>query len=144
MSEFPFTFHFHALEKEIATHSSVLAWRIPGTGEPRGLLSLGLRRVRHDWSDLAAAAASKKIFKKEDQTMLGSCLWMAALDWSYVQAASVDRTSAFSHSYLNTEFPHYGDFPRPCRHSNLQLWNCERRKSCRCFDHCYWTNWLLC
>ena len=49
-------FHFHALEKAMATHSSVLAWRIPGTGEPGGLLSLGLHRVRHDWSDLAAAA----------------------------------------------------------------------------------------
>ena len=45
------------LEKEMATHSSVLAWRIPGTGEPGGLLSMGLHRVGHDWSDLAAAAA---------------------------------------------------------------------------------------
>ena len=50
--------HFHALEKEMATHSSVLAWRIPGTGEPGGLPSLGLQRVRHDQSDLAAAASS--------------------------------------------------------------------------------------
>ena len=48
------TFHFHALEKEMGTHSSVLAWRIPGTGEPGGLLSVGLHRVRHDWSDLAS------------------------------------------------------------------------------------------
>ena len=51
-----FTFHFHALEKEVATHSSVLAWRIPGTGEPGGLPSVGSHRVGHDWSDLAAAA----------------------------------------------------------------------------------------
>ena len=58
LSNFTFTFHFHALEKEMATHSSVLAWRIPGTGEPGGLLSLGSHRVGHDWSDLAAAAAS--------------------------------------------------------------------------------------
>ena len=43
-----FTFHFHALEKEMATHSSVLAWRVPGMGEPGGLLSMGLHRVRHD------------------------------------------------------------------------------------------------
>ena len=43
------------------THSSVLAWRIPGTGEPGGLPSMGLHRVRHDWSDLAAAAALQKI-----------------------------------------------------------------------------------
>ena len=54
---FPFTFHFHALEKEMATHSSVLARRIPGTGEPGGLPSMGSHRVGHDWSDLAPAAA---------------------------------------------------------------------------------------
>ena len=55
LSDFTFTFHFYALEKEMATHSRVLAWRIPGMGEPGGLLSMGLHRVRHDWSDLAAA-----------------------------------------------------------------------------------------
>ena len=57
LSDFTFTFYFHALKKEMATHSSVLAWRIPGTGEPGGLLSMGSHRVGHDWSDLAAAAA---------------------------------------------------------------------------------------
>jgi len=55
LSVFTFTFHFHALEKEMATHSSVLAWRIPGMGEPGGLPSMGLHRVGHGWSDLAAA-----------------------------------------------------------------------------------------
>ena len=58
LSDFPFTFHFHALEKEMATHSSVLAWRIPGMGEPGGLPSVGSHRIGHDWSDLAAAAAA--------------------------------------------------------------------------------------
>ena len=48
LSDFTLTFHFHALEKEMATHSSVLAWRIPGTGEPSGLPSLGSHRVGHD------------------------------------------------------------------------------------------------
>ena len=48
LSDFTFTFHFHALEKEMATHSSVLAWRIPGMGEPGGLPSLGSHRVGHD------------------------------------------------------------------------------------------------
>ena len=48
LSDFPFTFHFHALEEEMATHSSVLAWRIPGTGEPGGLPSMGSHRVGHD------------------------------------------------------------------------------------------------
>ena len=61
LSNFTFTFHFSALEKEMATHSSVLAWRIPGTGEPGGLLSMGSHRVRHDWSDLAVAAAGLKV-----------------------------------------------------------------------------------
>ena len=58
LSDFTFTFHFHALEKEMATQSSVLAWRIPGMGEPGGLLSMGSHRVWHDWRDLAAAAAA--------------------------------------------------------------------------------------
>ena len=57
LSDFTFTFHFHALEKKMATHSGVLAWRIPGTGEPGGLPSMGSHRVRHDCSDSAAAAA---------------------------------------------------------------------------------------
>ena len=48
LSDFTFTFHFHAFEKEMATHSSVLAWRIPGTGEPGGLPSIGSHRVGHD------------------------------------------------------------------------------------------------
>ena len=48
LSDFPFTFYFHALEKEMATHSSVLAWRIPGTGEPGGLPSVGSHRIGHD------------------------------------------------------------------------------------------------
>ena len=56
LSDFTFTFNFHALKKEMATHSSVLAWRIPGTGEPGGLPSMGSNRVGHDFSDLAAAA----------------------------------------------------------------------------------------
>ena len=67
----PFTFHFHALEKEMATHSSVLAWRIPGTGKPGGLPSMGSHRVGHDWSDLAAAAARAILERK----------WMNLTDW---------------------------------------------------------------
>ena len=53
LSNLTFTFHFHALEKEMAVHSSILAWRIPGTGEPGGLQSVGSHRVGHDWSDAA-------------------------------------------------------------------------------------------
>ena len=54
LSYFTYTFHIHALEKEMAAHSSFLAWRIPGMGEPGGLPSMGSQRVGHDWSDLAA------------------------------------------------------------------------------------------
>ena len=68
LSDFTFTFHFHALEKEMATHSSVLAWRIPGMGEPGGLPSMGPHRVGHDPSDTAAAAHS--ILKSRDITLL--------------------------------------------------------------------------
>ena len=58
LSDFTFTFHFHVLEKEMATHSSILAWRIPGMGEPGELASMGSHRVGHDWRDLAAAVAA--------------------------------------------------------------------------------------
>ena len=74
LSDFTFTFHFHALEKEMATHSSVLAWRIPGTGEPGGLPSMGSHRVRHDRSNLAAAAAGYA----EKGTLL-HCWWECKL-----------------------------------------------------------------
>ena len=56
LSDFTFTFNFHALEKKKATHSSTPVWRIPGTEEPGGLLSMGSHRVGHDGSDVAAAA----------------------------------------------------------------------------------------
>ena len=58
LSDFPFTFHFHALEEEMTTHSSVLAWRIPEMAESGGLPSMGSHGVGLDWSDLAAAAAA--------------------------------------------------------------------------------------
>ena len=63
LSDFTLFLHFHALEKEMATHFSVLAWRIPGTGEPGGLPSMGSHRVGHDWSNLAAIAAAIKFCK---------------------------------------------------------------------------------
>ena len=68
-----------ALEKEMATHSSVLAWRIPGTGEPGGLLSMGSHWVRHDWSDLAVAAAAL------NNSIISWILWEAdtETDWEW-------------------------------------------------------------
>ena len=63
LSDFTFTFHFHALEKEMATHSSVLSWkRIPRTAGPGGQPSMWSHRVGHDWSDLAAAAAAVHVW----------------------------------------------------------------------------------
>ena len=73
-----FTFHFHALEKEMATHSSVLAWRIPGTGEPGRLQSMGSHRVGHDWSDFATAAAaitSEKVMANHSSTLAWQIPW---------------------------------------------------------------------
>ena len=66
LRDFTFTFPFPALEKEMTTHSSDLAWKIPGTGEPHGLPCMGSHRVRHDWSDLAAA---DRILKSRDITL---------------------------------------------------------------------------
>ena len=103
LSYFTFTFHFPALEKEMATHSSVLAWRIPRTGEPGGLPSVGSHRVGHDWSDLAAAAVNTRMaqpFSKARQTQaitgnyqgsVGSCacaqpklkVWPPRQAWGY-------------------------------------------------------------
>ena len=80
LSNFTFTFHFHAL-KEMATHSSVLAWRIPGTGEPGGLLSMGSHRVEHDWSDLAAAAAAGFVHPTESAIFLHNSRAMQKSRW---------------------------------------------------------------
>ena len=74
LSDFTFNFQFHALEKEMATHFSILAWRIPGTGEPGGLPSMGLHRIGHNGSDLEAAAGggdSRNLYFKQ-----GLPLWL--------------------------------------------------------------------
>ena len=90
-----FTFHFHALEKEMATHFTVFAWRIPGMREPGGLLSMGSHRVGHDWSDLAAAAAWMRclcvlhLFTFNCQSCFSgleksrSWLWLCLLIWFF-------------------------------------------------------------
>ena len=80
-----FTFHFHGSEKEMATYSRVLAWRIPGTGEPGGLPSMGSHRVGHDWSDLAAAAAWAVSLLPSVRWMAWNCEceWLAGGGWRY-------------------------------------------------------------
>ena len=75
LSDFTFTFHFHALEKEMATLSSVLAWRIPGTGEPGELPSMGSHRVGHDWSDLAACYLDGEATAPHSSTLAWKIPW---------------------------------------------------------------------
>ena len=101
LSDFSFTFHFHALEKEMATHSSVLAWRIPGTGEPGGLLSMGSHRVGHDWSDLAATTRwSASGVLKQRTKFLCLCVCYPERDscsiWSYFWLSELGATSGSS------------------------------------------------
>ena len=99
LSDFTFIFPFHALDKEMATRSRVLAWRIPGTGEPGGLPSMGSHRVGHDWSDLAAATAwaatctnlgKKEKFAKENEMKISYLLnvpcifYIALLKWGII------------------------------------------------------------
>ena len=104
LSDFTFTFHFHALEKEMATHSSVLAWRIPGTAEPGGLLSMGSHKVGHDWSDLAAAAAAAYLTSHSGQTTEGFSLRLPCPDQgqdSDVHLATLTQHSVGSSSRSN-------------------------------------------
>ena len=90
LSDFTLTFHFHALEKEMATHSSVFAWRIPGTREPDGLPSMGSHRVGHDWSDLAAAAGVFVIWKEPLGISLPNYLEITLLLFSWGASSFMD------------------------------------------------------
>ena len=92
LSNFTFTFHFHALEKEMATHSSVLAWRIPETGEAGGLPSMGSHRIRHDWSDLAAASAVAQMVKRLSAIQE---TWVRSLGWEDPWRRKWQPTSVF-------------------------------------------------
>ena len=103
VNDFTFTFHFHSLEKEMATHSSVPAWRIPGTGEPGGLLSMGLCRVGHDWSDLAAAAMQET--------------WVQSLGWE----DPLEKGKVTTPVFWSGEF-----------HGLYSPWGCKELDSERC------------
>ena len=118
LSDFTCTFHFHALEKKMATHSSVLAWRIPGTGEPGGLLSMGSHRVGHDWSDLAAVAAA------DCERMNFCCLSLAqhvGICYGSPRTLSQD---------MGLWAPRCGDWPR--RSEQISGWSKDSRNS---FSH---------
>ena len=104
LSDFTFTFHFHALEKEMATHFSVLAWRIPGTGKPGGLPSMGSHRVGHDWSDSAAAAA----VSWENHSSFQGCLsnqMPASQDMFHDEQISSLHTHTHTHTHIACFMP---------------------------------------
>ena len=103
LSLFTFTSHFHALEKEMATHSSVLVWRIPGMGEPGGLLSMASHRVGHDWSDLAAAASliaidslnlAQKVTSQDKNYILQPPLQLIVATWQNSRQLDVKESEA--------------------------------------------------
>ena len=100
LNDFTFTFHFHALEKEMATLSSVLAWRIPGTGESGGLLSVGLHRVRQDWRDLAAAAAAAAAAASKMDNLGGGLL-----SYHFLTVISFKEPSAFPFGFISFFLP---------------------------------------
>ena len=94
LSDFTFTFHFPALGKEMASHSNVLTWRIPGMEEPSGLLSMGSHRVRHDWSDLAAAPAAAGL----------KTPWELELGLNALLCVSLNAFNAFEYWFLCIQF----------------------------------------
>ena len=105
LSDFTFTFHFHVSEKEMATHSSVLAWRIPGTGEPGGLPSMGSHRVGHDWSDLAAAVGTivgqLEEFKKYQECIFKK-MWYISTE-EYYSAIKKNEIMSFAATGMDLE-----------------------------------------
>ena len=100
LSDFTFTFHFHASEKETAIHSSVLAWRIPGTGEPGELPSMGSHRVGHDWSDLAAAAVILS-----DHTICSLRVWLTSFSIMLLSFIHVVACISISFLLMTTCYP---------------------------------------
>ena len=104
LSDFTFTLHFHATGEEMATHSSVPVWRIPGTREPGGLPSMGSHRVGHDWSDLAAAAVTKLCLTLVTPWTLASLL----CPWDFPGK----NTGMGYHTLLQGIFPTQGLNPR--------------------------------
>ena len=127
LSNFTFTFHLHALEKATATHSSVLAWRIPGTGEPGGLPFMGSRRVRHDWSDLAAYINLEKEMTTHSSIFAWRILWIEELGGlQFTGRKKSDTTERLHfHLYINylcicIQFPS----PHPTKKYAQHLYAC--------------------
>ena len=128
LSDFTFTFHFHALKKEMATLSSVLAWRIPGMGEPGGLPSMGSHRVRHDWSDLAAAAAAATFLRYSVVTFWSSIWYMClcqfqTLNFSHLFLKVGGSAKGNRHSRFIVEAPCLSHAPSSLSPRILQPWD---------------------
>ena len=97
LNHFTFTFHFYTLEKEMATHSSVLAWRTPGMGEPSGLPSMGSHRVGHDWSDLAAVQFSHSV--------MSNSLWPHGLEHARPPLSITNSQNLLKHTSIESVMP---------------------------------------
>ena len=122
LGNFTLTLHFLALEKETATHSSVLAWRIPGMGEPDGLLSMESHRVGHDWSNLAAAAGLPWWLSGKDsacqcrrRTIRGFNPWVGKIPWSRKWQPTPVFLPGESHGQRNLA----GHSPWDCKNSDM-------------------------
>ena len=126
LSDFTFTFHFPALEKEMATHSSVLAWRIPGTGEPGGLPPMGSHRVGHDWSNLAAAAVQDDPNTEAEASF---CWWRRLLSSLY-RAINLVNTFPPPSLFPNKRTPEVCFYKSSGRFYCLVSWH-------KCFVFCY-------
>ena len=122
--------HRHALEKEMATHSSILAWRIPGTEEPSGLPSMGWHRVGHDWRDLAAAAADYGPWSSAVHGISQARI----LEWV---AISFSRESSSSRTELASPWQilyHWATRKAPL------IWFANTYLMLHCVMHCFWEN----
>ena len=105
LSNFTFSFHFHALEKEMATHSSVFVWRIPGTEELGGLPSMGLDGVGHDWSDLAVAMHIQESISQELASFFVLTFYIILeYSWASLIAQLVKKTLQVSHTVVSDSF----------------------------------------
>ena len=116
LNDFTLTFRFHALEKEMAIHSGVLAWRIPGMGKPGELPSIGSHRVRHDWSDLAAAATVSvelSMIRLKVKVKSLSRVRLFATPWTVVYQAPPSMGFSRQECWIGLPLPSPGDLPHP-------------------------------
>ena len=131
--DFTFTFHFHTVEKAMATHSTVLAWRIPGMAEPGGLPSVGSHRVGHDWSDFAAAAAKWCLFSRLEPSLSTalSILFSPSVDYEVCVPNKLCFISSF-HEFFKR------NYAKSITSHCIELWAHTHNK----VDGWYYVRWL--